>query len=654
MWNALWRQRSAWLLALLFTLLTLSPVRAAEFMPVADIREGMTGIAKTVVHGDEISEFQVQVLGVLKQRGPSGDLILVKVSGPVIDKTGGIAQGMSGSPVYIDGKLVGAIGYGWGFADGRIGMVTPIEDMLKLWTIKDAPKLSFIKDLPQGLVPVETPLMATGYSTEALDYLTRKLAPYHLVPYATGGAGSYDDHMHSLQPGSAVAATLVTGDLKLGAIGTVTYADENKIVAFGHPFLKRGAIQYYMHNSYIFTVVPSVNSAFKIGSIGAEIGRIEQDRGAGIAGTEHLAPKAIPMTVTVRDMDTKAERRADVRLVDDTDLTSVLASTTVYDLVKKTIDRGGRGTVTFDYTLQPRDPKQKAFHRRNMYYSSRSVSEKAVDELYNVLDIFAKNKFADYDLRNIQMNLTVTQERQVAEILDAKAVPAVVSPGDNIYIRVRLLPHRGQEIYRDVVFQVPKDQPLGEMNLEVRGGGVVPLPYLIQKQQLNLTDEILARLRKYKNFEDLRSKLEDEDRNYQIVVEILEDGVSMIPDEEKSSSKVKIRNKDKESIPGYLHKGEKAELGVDKDEEKEHKSRVDTEYVIRGDGQFVFQVVSPAEKEKMLRRSAKKKDTVLAKMTKSESEKEEVVAEKSKEDAAESTKAQEVQLLQKIAKHYSV
>ena len=106
-------------------------------MPPSDVREGMRGVAKTVVQGDTIEEFDVDVLGVLQQRGPSGDLILVKVSGPVIEKTGGIAQGMSGSPVYIDGKLVGAIGYGWGFADGTVGMVTPIGDMLKLWALPD-------------------------------------------------------------------------------------------------------------------------------------------------------------------------------------------------------------------------------------------------------------------------------------------------------------------------------------------------------------------------------------------------------------------------------------------------------------------------------------------------------------------------------------
>lgn len=613
-----WRRQSVWLLTFLFTCIGSFLAYAVDFMTVDEVREGMKGIAKTVVHGDTISEFNVEVLGVLKQRGPSGDLILVRVSGDVIDKTGGIAQGMSGSPVYIDGKLVGAIGYGWGFADGRIGMVTPIQDMLKLWVIEDNPRQSFIPKLPQDLVPLETPLMAAGFSPEALRYLGEKLKPYNMVPYATGSAGTYDENKHRLEAGGSVAATLVTGDLKLGAIGTVTYADDNHIVAFGHPFLKRGALQYFMHNSYIFTVVPSVNSAFKIGSIGAEVGRIYQDRGAGIAGVENIAPKAVPMSVHVRDLDTGEERHADVRMVDDVELTPVLAATTAYDMARKALDRGGRGTATIEYTLYPADPTLKTLHRRNMYYSGRSISERAVDEIYNVLEILEKNQFADYDLRQIDMTMDFTEAKQVAEILEAKAVPAVVSPGDDIFVRVRLLPHRGEEFHRDLVFHVPEDQPYGKMTLEVRGGGVTPLPYLIQKQQLNLTDEILERLRKYKDFEDLRSKIEDEDSNNQIVVEILEDGVSMVEEGEEKAPKTKIHDKQREDLPGYLHQGDSK--GKPDDTEDTPKARVDTKYVIKGDGQFVFDVVTPAEKEKALAKLQKSDNSIAADMSEAEKE----------------------------------
>ena len=513
------RRRSVWLLTLLFTLVTCF-ANAVDIMPPSDVREGMRGVAKTVVQGDTIEEFDVDVLGVLQQRGPSGDLILVKVSGPVIEKTGGIAQGMSGSPVYIDGKLVGAIGYGWGFADGTVGMVTPIGDMLKLWALPDKAAHDEAPSVEPPLIPMGTPLMAAGFTPESLQYLTQKLAPFGLQPQATAGAGNYDAAPHALQPGSAVAVTLVTGDLKLGAIGTVTYADENRIVAFGHPFLKRGELDYFMHNSYIFTVVPSVNSAFKIGSIGSEIGKIYQDRGAGIAGIEGRAPKAVAMQVNVTDRDTQTDRAAHVRMVEDHDLTPILAATTAYDLVKKTIDRGGRGTVKLSYEFLPRDTALPTFKRNNMYYSSKSVSERSVDELYNVLEALAKNPFQKYALRGINLSLSLTEDKEVAEIIDAKARPAVVSPGDVIYVSVKLRPYRGEVFSKALAFTVPADQPLGPMTLEVRGGGVVPLPYLIQKQQLNLTDEIIDRLRTYKDFRDFLNKLQKEDKNNELIVEM--------------------------------------------------------------------------------------------------------------------------------------
>lgn len=143
-------------------------VSAEEFLPVSEVREGMHGYAKTVVHGTQVETFDVDVLGVMKQKGATGgDLILVKVSGDLIDKTEGIAQGMSGSPVYINGKLLGAIAYGFPQSGGRIGMVTPISDMLELW-LTDNKKSAYIPKPSSDLIPIDTPLMASGYSAGGL------------------------------------------------------------------------------------------------------------------------------------------------------------------------------------------------------------------------------------------------------------------------------------------------------------------------------------------------------------------------------------------------------------------------------------------------------------------------------------------------------
>lgn len=231
-------------------------------MNVSDVQIGMTGYAKTVVQGTEIQTFPVEILGVMKNSGPSGDLILAKFSGPLIEQTGGIAQGMSGSPVYIDGKLLGAVAYGWSFTNSRIGMITPINDMLKLWNVPTKEEIRPFNARESSLIPIATPLMMSGFDTTSAEWMKSKLPDYNFMPVDTASA-STDDVAMPLEPGSSVAAAFVNGDMKMGAIGTVTYVDNDHIVAFGHPFLKKGSINYFMHNAYILrlsTTCPALSN----------------------------------------------------------------------------------------------------------------------------------------------------------------------------------------------------------------------------------------------------------------------------------------------------------------------------------------------------------------------------------------------------------
>lgn len=604
-----------------------------EFFPVSEVQEGMHGIARTVVHGRQIDTFDVDVLGVLKNKGATGgDLVLVKVSGPVIDQTNGIAQGMSGSPVYINGKLLGAVAYGFPQSGGRIGMVTPISDMLNLWTLDNTGTENLRKD--ENLIPLETPIMASGYSPEGLDFLTRKMKGFHLVPYSTASAGA-DEVAYPLEAGSAVSATLVTGDLKLGAIGTVTYVDGDHVVAFGHPFLNRGAAGYFMHNSYIFTVVPSQNIPFKMGSIGREIGEINQDRGAGISGISGKIPESVRLHVSVRDEDTGNDKSLNVRMIPDEKLLPMLAATSIYNAVNSTLDRKGAGTVAFSYTLWPENLKDKAFHRTNMYWSDSDIAERSVDEIYNVIRIFSQNRFKKYPLRDMTVDVNVTEAKKTAQLLDASAYPVVVSPGDTIYIRARIQPYRGEIFYKDLTFKVPEDQSYGDMMLEIRGGGVIPLPYLIQQQRYNLTGEVLERLRVYKDFDDLFEKLEKEDQNNQIVAEIINPEVSMISKEGEEKQRAEIKDKKSSDVPDYLK--EQGNEPVKKERETP-KSAVSTDYVILGDGQFNFKVMPPAERDAALKQLSDSKQKALIEMTnKEKNEMEDKEKSKSEENQSAET-----------------
>ena len=566
---------------------------AQDFMNVSEVREGMTGYAKTVVHGNTIETFPVEILGVMKNSGPSGDLILAKFSGPLIEETGGIAQGMSGSPVYIDGKLVGAIAYGWSFTNSRVGMITPIGDMLKLWNVPTKEEIRPFNARESSLIPIATPLMVSGFDGVSTEWMTSKLPQYNFMPVNTASAAA-DESPVPLEAGSSVAASLVNGDMKMGAIGTVTY-----IVAFGHPFLKKGSMNYFMHNAYIFTIVNNMSSSFKLGSVGAEIGRINQDRGAGIAGLYGRLTAGIPVTINIRDTDTGANNVKRVKIIEDNELTPVLAATTVYNTVNKTIDRSGGGTATLSYTIRSSNGREKDISRHNMYYSVDNINEKSIDELYNVLDILKHNEFIDYPVLDIEMNVDITQAKKEARIVDATAAPVVVSPGDNVYFRVKLHPYRGADEVKTMSFTVPKDQPLGDMVLEIRGGGVIPLPYLIEKQRYNLTDEILERLRHYKDFADLKKTIEGEDANNDLVIEILQQGVSMIDDGGEKVVKEKIRGKEPPVQNKDIVKPDKRGLN-DTGDREDAKSSIATPYIVKGDGQITIKVVSPAERDAFL------------------------------------------------------
>lgn len=600
------------------------------FLPLSEVREGMRGYAKTVVHGQDISSFDVEVLGVLKGRGASGgDLVLVRVSGPVIDETNGIAQGMSGSPVYIDGRLLGAIAYGFPQSGGRIGMVTPISDMLKLWLVDDGKK-SLIPEPSPDLIPLETPLMASGYTQNAMEYLSGKMKDFHMTPYSAAAAGSEETPV-PLEAGGSVAASLVTGDLKLGAVGTVTYVDGDRMIAFGHPFMEKGNSGYFMHNSYIFTVIPSQNTPFKLGSVGAEIGEVNQDRGAGISGISGETPDFVALHAAVSDRDQKTRKDLSVRMIRDEELLPTLAATSVYNAVSRVIDRRGAGSVELTYTLYPDNETQRPFTRKNLYWSQTDVAERSVDELYNVLKILEQNRFEKYPLRRIQVDMDVTEERRTAQLLDATASPIIVSPGDQVFIRARLEPYRGEIFYKDLTFTVPKDQPYGEMILEIRGGGVVPLPYLIQQQKYNLTDEILERLRTYKDFEDLQGKLMREDQNNQLVAEIIDPEVSMISKDGDGAKKAQIQNKKPSEKPSYL-KNEKKDKDGAKGQENA-VSRVETDYVIYGDGQFTFRVLPQEERDealKKLKEDRESRNQMMLKMKNQEKEEMEKKGENTK------------------------
>ena len=265
-------------------------------MPVDNLKAGMRGYAKTVISGDTIETFPVEVLGVTGSES-MGYQILIRAGGDVLERSGGIAQGMSGSPVYIDGKLAGAIAYGTAFSDPHYCLLTPIQDMLDLL---DKPE-PHRPDAKASLLPKGTPLLAGGFEPAGISVLQEALEPMGVTVTDAGVSGGVSSDK-DLEPGSSVGAALIQGDLTLGALGTVTWTDERgRILAFGHPFMKRGNADFFLTRTWVLASIPNLQTAYKIGTIGAAAGSFNQDRNAGIAGQIGRLPAYIPLYVSVSD-----------------------------------------------------------------------------------------------------------------------------------------------------------------------------------------------------------------------------------------------------------------------------------------------------------------------------------------------------------------
>ena len=612
-----------YLLACLFLLGTPAGAAAAvPLMPLEEVRVGAQGVARTVIAGTRIEEFGVEVLGILKNKGAVGDLILVRASGDVIDRAGGVAQGMSGSPVFIDGRLIGAIGYGWSLTDQRTAMVPPIHDMLKLLDRKppkpadpepvdnppekpaDKPTDKDRKKTPtpdkadgKSQPRLSTPLMAAGFGPNALAFLQTHLKPLKLTPVAVGDPPS-DIAFGALEPGSAVGVQLVRGDVSLGALGTVTYVDGDKILAFGHPFLKRGPAGFLMTNAYIFTTIRGLESSFKVGATGEVIGTINQDRGAGVAGEMNRFPGIVPMRMNIRSADSGDGREMAVQIVQDEEIMPILATASLLNAIDKAIDRTGSGTARIAFEVAARGMPGETYKRENMFFSPENVAEAALAEFYELVAFLASNPHNPVTIMDIRADIDVSPDRRTARILSARPVQTSARPGDTIDIEVKLKPYRSETVTRTVSFTVPKEQNAGSLSLSVRGGGFFSLAALLKKMGAEGGEVPKPSRKPPKSFEEMIKDLAGRDRNNDIVVELpgsaetLEDGAGgdKKPKLKLSESEKSVADKEP-AKPEKPAKGKPAGslLAARKTEQKK-KGFLTTDYIIEGDTEVSIEI----------------------------------------------------------------
>jgi hypothetical protein len=371
--------------ALALALLCWIPVPATTaLMPIEEIRPGMVGIGRTVFEGTELEEFKVHILGVLRNvQGPRRDLILARLEGGPLANTG-VAQGMSGSPVYVDGRLIGAVSYSVGaFSKEAIAGITPIAEMKDATSMtRRAPRRQARIDLPitrEGLTaaltaaysriapfagrpadvqsigfpaaagaqlgallrPISTPLIMSGFEPETVALLSGAFREAGFTPVVGGGtAGQLSPEVKRmngpLREGDAVGVSLVGGDFEMGATGTITHIDGDRVYAFGHPFFNVGPAEFPMTRAYVYAMLPSLSSSFKISAMGEVIGTMQQDRATAIAGTLGKGPATIPVKVSLqstRHDGGVATRTLTYNVVNDQTFTSLLTYVAMYNTI---------------------------------------------------------------------------------------------------------------------------------------------------------------------------------------------------------------------------------------------------------------------------------------------------------------------------------
>lgn len=637
-------------------------------MSLAKVQPGMVGTAYTVVdHTGELKDFRVDIIGNLDNGKGSTPMIMAKASGPVIDEVGGILQGMSGSPVYVDGYLIGAVAAGIKEMTPYTFFITPIEEMTPLWTMPDRKNKTRIKTIDlkkvaadrekakkeaaekaakdKGLTAEEiagasaaaeklaataeekaadsasapgaeqaatateqtaedaktddwvqakpaeavaespaeekapaeesklpdsaepkTNLYFAGFNQPSLDYLKSQIDPQGTMNFLPMGAPTSSNthetrYDATLVPGAPVGVAVTYGDFAVGATGTVTAVDGQNILAFGHPFLHRGNVNYFMTDASIVGTISGQSNGMKMANIGSIIGRINQDRSTGVAGALGVFPSVVPVKVHVKDNAIAREESYGARIAYDEDLLGALSGGIAYAAMSKTSDNLSGSTANLQFTIRTNAVPSGKITRSNMYYNTADVGQIAVTELVQAMNTICTAPEKEADIIDVQVDINVEGGRRTATIISAVPNKKTVSPGETVQFTTTIKPYRRDKQTLIIPFTVPEDQPSGALALDVRGGGLVPVTSLMLLQQsgVDVTTEESAK----QTTADKLKKLQESGRNNEIIIapqskqlsekeqrRILREAEKIAAAKKKEPHKAKLLDSDKKKPAG--------------------------------------------------------------------------------------------------------
>lgn len=496
------------------------PSASSRYMTIDEVRPGMTGIGRTVFEGDRVEEFAVHILGVLRNvNGPQRDMVLARLEGGPLATTGVIA-GMSGSPVYIDGRLLGAIAFSLGqFPKEPLAGITPIEEMiaaagprlrrpptramarLELPLTQDRVLASLgeafsrferpFADSPDdirfdGLTgierpraaqlgalmrPIATPLALGGFSGAIGDRLSAVFRNAGFVPASDGASSSRPARGQpaaapKLEPGDAVGVNLITGDLVMGATGTVTEVDGNEVYAFGHPFYNLGTTEFPMTRAYVYALLPSLMTSMKISTTGETIGTFRQDRATAVAGTLGPGPKMVPVRIAL-DTERGLHKIFNFEVVNDQLFTPLLTYVSILNTLSSYERDFGAATFTVTGAAKIHGHGDVNFED---IFTGESPSVGAAAYVVAPLTLLLGNDLERVQLDGVDLHI-VTSERPQTAALERIWIDAVkVRPGTTVPLKLLVRTYRGEEITRTVPIDIPASAA-GSLSIQVSDGG---------------------------------------------------------------------------------------------------------------------------------------------------------------------------------------
>jgi hypothetical protein len=476
-----------------------TPNAQTSTLSLEEIRPGMVGVGRTVFSGNELEDFKVHILGVMRNViGPKRSLILARLEGGPLAKTGVIA-GMSGSPVYVDGKLIGAVSYALGqFSTEPIAGITPIAEMvdatmmggsaratrpvsialpasprqlLDIWSRDLGRARPFVDEPSQALVvsgaatdltrvsamlrPIAVPMIASGFDAAVIDPLSPTLTAAGFVPMSSSaqsaGTRLNASEDRPLRPGDALGVGLLTGDFELGATGTVTHVDGDRVYAFGHPLYNLGPTQFPMTRATVQVVLPSLMASSKLASFGPVIGTVQQDRATAIAGRLGAGPSLIPVTITLNS-DRSPSRTFNFGVVRDFTFTPLLTYLSVANVLTS-YERGvGPASYSIRGSASIRSQGDLSFED---IFSGEQATGGAAAYVAGPLTALLKNTGEPVDVEKISLTIDASEQPRSARIERVWLDTPRPRAGQKATVHVAMRSSRGEEVVRQLAIEIP-------------------------------------------------------------------------------------------------------------------------------------------------------------------------------------------------------